>query len=85
VLNLAFELPVGLNGTLVKAKRQRFCISRTIIRFVSISDKFGSYTVVGLNGTLVEAKILLETKRIIVWLTRRAKALSFFLHILALT
>ncbi len=29
----------------------------TVIRFVSISAKFGSCTVVGLNGTLVEAKI----------------------------
>jgi len=29
----------------------------TVIRFVSISDKFGICTVVGPNGTLVEAKI----------------------------
>jgi hypothetical protein len=31
--------------------------TRTVIRFVSISVKFGICNVVGLNGTLVEAKI----------------------------
>jgi hypothetical protein len=32
-------------------------LAYTVIRFVSISVKFGICTVLGLNGTLVEAKI----------------------------
>ncbi len=32
-------------------------MGHTVIRFVSISAKFGIYTVVGLKGTLVESEI----------------------------
>ncbi len=36
-----------------------YCIffSRTVIRFVLVSAKFGTCTVVGVNGTLVEDKM----------------------------
>jgi hypothetical protein len=37
--------------------RQVSKVLHTVIRFVSISAKFGICTIVGLNGTLVKAKI----------------------------
>ncbi len=37
-----------------KKNSRNFELSYTVINFVSISDKFGTYTVVGLKGTLVE-------------------------------